>query len=369
MIRARHPRPDSAIHRIAMAEIVAGLPTVVVVDAGGTITGTTPDRISYLTYATSLAGGIKDVLRRMYPELGSIANVSVASTDISGLSSESTTESRYHLSRTVDDCLALDDVVGVVVTGGTNLLEEDAYFLDLTVQSEKPVVVTGAMHQSGTFTEDGTTNLISAVRLAASARTTSFGTVILMNDQVFSAREATKSDGYRLDAFAAGNYGALGVVNAGRIRLMRAPARITHQGADWRTPFDLFTRTASDVVAVEIVTSYLDASDVPIRALTAAGIKGIVIAGHGPGSTSVAQASAVAAATNEGVLFVLATRTGGEGRYDGGSPGMIGAADLTPQKARILLQLCMTFSSDEYRVREWFTTIGDPQFGTRFNSE
>lgn len=358
------PRTNSSARRIVTAEPTAGLPTVLVVDAGGTITGTTPDRISYLTYSASLAGGIADVLARMYPELGHVANVSVVPTDISGLSSDATTKSRYHLSRTVDACLALPDVVGVVITGGTNILEEDAYFLDLTVRSEKPVIITGAMHQSGTFTEDGMTNLFNAIRVAASARTTSFGTVMLMNDQVLAAREVTKTDGYRLDAFSAGSYGSLGIVNADRIRLMRAPARITRCGtSSWTTPFDLSTRTAAELVPVEIVSSYLDASAVPIQALAAAGIKGIVTAGHGPGGMSAAQSAAVNAAKADGVLFVSATRTGGEGRYEDGTPGIIGAANLTPQKARLLLQLCLTFSDSEPQVREWFTSIGDPQFG------
>jgi L-asparaginase len=355
---------------VAVAEPTAGLPNVVVVDAGGTITATAPDRISYLTYSESLPGGIVDVLTRMYPELGRVANVSVVPTDISGLSSDSTTESRYNLSRTVDASLALPHVAGVVVNGGTNILEEDAYFLDLTVQSEKPVVVTGAMHQSGTFTEDGLTNIFSAIRLAASKRTTSFGTVMLMNDQVFAAREVTKTDGYRLDAFSAGSYGVLGVVNDHRVRLMRAPARITRSGVpSWRTPFDLSTRTAAELVPVEIVSGYLDASAVPIRALAAAGIKGIVTSGHGPGGMSAAQSAAVVEAQAEGVMFVSATRTGGEGRYEDGAPGVIGAADLTPQKARLLLQLCLTFSTVEEEAREWFTSIGDPQFGLRSRDE
>ncbi|PBC39421.1 L-asparaginase [Rhodococcus sp. ACS1] len=363
---ARSDGGHAEIAALGSAAPEHSVPTVVVVDAGGTITATTPDRISYLSYSQSLSGGITDLLIRMYPELGRVAKVSVVSTDISGLSSDSTTESRHQLSQTVDACLALSDVVGVVVTGGTNILEEDAYFLDLTIRSEKPVVVTGAMHQSGTFTEDGMTNLFSAIRLAASERTTSFGTVILMNDQIFAAREVTKTDGYRLDAFAAGSYGAIGVVNADRIRLIRAPARVTlHGTASWKTPFDLSRKTAAELVRVEIVSGYLDASAVPIQALAAAGIKGIVTAGHGPGSMSVAQGAAMAAAIADGVLFVSATRTGGEGRYDDGSPGIIGAADLTPQKARLLLQLCMSFSEEETQVRDWFKSIGDPQFGLR----
>ncbi|MFF4357561.1 asparaginase [Streptomyces sp. NPDC001604] len=355
--------PKFAVKPVPLAKRNPKLPDIVVVDAGGTITATAKDRISYQHYGPTLPGGIKDVLKPLYPELGKVANVSVVKTDITGASTQTSTKNMYDLSRTVDAALALPGVDGVVVNSGTNVLEEDAYYLDLTVQSNKPVVISGSMHQSQTFTTDGATNMFSSIRLAASGKTTCYGTVMLMNDQFFAAREVTKTDGYRMDTFGAGNYGALGVVNEDHIRTMRAPARVMKCGKNsWKTPFDLATKKASDLPPVDIVTAYIDSSPVPIEALVEAGERGIVTSGHGPGDISTAQGTAETAAIKKGVLFVSATRTGGEGAYDDGTPGVVGAADLSPQKARILLQLGLAFSGKESQIRTWFTTIGDPEF-------
>lgn len=280
-----------------------------------------------------------------------------------GSSTAVTNAALYNVARTIDRQLAKGDVDGVVVTGGTDVLEEDAYFFDLTVRSSKPVVVTGSMHQYGTFTYDAYTNLFSSIRLAASGKTTCFGTVVLLNDQFFAARDVTKTDGYRMDTFKSRQYGPLGVVNENHIRVMRAPARVMQCGTDaWKTPFDLSHTSPDKLVPVAIVFSYVQASAATIDGPVAAGAKGIVTAGFGPGDISFLQVAARKKAIADGVIFVAATRTGGEGYYDSGTPGLIGAGDLLPQKARILLQLCLTFSSDPVQIRKWFDSVGNPEF-------
>jgi L-asparaginase len=338
-------------------------PTIVVVDAGGTLTSRARDRISYLHYSGAVAGGVKTILEDMYPELAQVANLKVVAPGGLGTSSSVKNKTLYDVSRVVDNQLKNPTVDGVVVTAGTNVLEEDAYFLDLTVRSSKPVVMTGSMHQYGTFTYDAYTNLFSSIRLAASGRTTCFGTVVLLNDQFFAAREVTKTDGYRMDTFGGGPYGALGVVNEDNIRTLRAPARVMEcRTGAWRTPFDLEKKSPSDLAKVDIVSSYVEASAATISGPVGAGAAGIVTAGHGPGDISYLQSSAQQAAIGKGVMFVSATRTGGEGTYDSGTAGVIGAGDLLPQKARILLQLGLTFSHDKEQIRNWFKTIGDPEF-------
>lgn len=344
-----------------VAEEQADLPNIVVVDAGGTLTSMASDRISYQHYEGSVDGGVQTIVEDMYPELAGVANVSMVTTESLGWSSAVTDEILYTVSQVVDEQLANEEVDGVVVTGGTNILEEDAYFLDLTVQSPKPVVVTGAMHQYGTFTYDGYTNVFSSIRLAASAKTTCYGTVVMMNDQFFAARDVTKTDGYRMDTFEAGAYGALGVVNEDVIRTMRAPARVLDCGTEsWATPFDLGTVTPEDLAEVEIVYGYVDASAETVTG-AADGADGLVTAGHGPGSMSLAQSEALDALA-EDVAVVSTTRTGQEGTYTTDESDVIGGADLLPQKARILLQMSLTFADEAEQVREWFTTIGDPQF-------
>jgi L-asparaginase len=337
------------------------LPNVVVIDAGGTLTSTAEDRISYQHYADPIDGGVLTIVEDLYPELDSVADVTVVETASLGYSAAVTDETLYTVSQAIEEQLAKDDVDGVVVTGGTNVLEEDAYFFDLTVQSPKPVVVTGAMHQYGTFTYDGYTNVFSSIRLAASGETTCFGTVVLLNDQFFSARDVTKTDGYRTDTFEGGPYGALGVVNESHIRTMRGPARVLDCGTDdWATPFDLSTVEAADLAPVEIVSGYVGASGATITG-AADGAQGLVTAGHGPGNPSLEQQDALAS-LGEDVVVVSATRTTGEGTYNDPDSDTIGAGDLLPQKARLLLQLALTFTDDRAQVKEWFTTIGDRQF-------
>lgn len=336
------------------------LPNVVVIDAGGTLSATAEDRISYQHYSDPIDGGVTTIVEDLYPELERVANVSVVETASLGRSSAVSDDILYTVSRAIDAQLADDGVDAVVVTGGTNVLEEDAYFFDLTVQSPKPVIVTGAMHQYGTFTYDGYTNVFSSIRLAASGATICFGTVVLMNDQFFSAREVTKTDGYRMDTFDAGPYGALGVVNEDNIRTMRAPARAMDCGTDaWATPFDLSGVSAEDLAPVEIVTGYVDASAGTVTG-SGANAEGIIAAGHGPGGMSLAQQEALDALDN--VTVVSATRTTGEGTYSDAESGVIGAGDLLPQKARILLQLALTFTDDRAQVSQWFDAIGDREF-------
>jgi len=332
---------------------------IVIVSMGGTITSTAMGRHLFQSYAPN-GVTISDVLERLQPEISAYANV----VKVEQVAPNSTrNEYLYNMSKKITEALADENVDGVVVNAGTNTLEEVAYFADLTVQSIKPVVVTGSMRQTNTFSFDGEANLFNALRLAASGETTCYGTVVMLNDEFFAAREVTKSDALRLDTFDGGRYGALGTVDEDRIRSVRAPARVMACGTDaWYTPFDLKKVELSDLAKVEIMYSYTEADGLPITALTEAGVDGIVTAGTGAGSISASQQEARKAAIEKGVLFVSATRAGSGAVYDTGAPGIIGAADLLPQKARILLQLGLTFSDDPEQVRAWFKSIGVPEF-------
>ncbi|MEK4517246.1 asparaginase [Paenibacillus sp. FSL H8-0122] len=337
------------------------IPNVVVVGVGGTITSTSPSRELFQTYGTPKVP-INDIIQRLQPELSKIANVT--STELSNISSAQTTsKDLYNLTIAIDKELANPAVHAVVVTTGTNIMEELAYWTDLTVRSPKPVIFTGSMRQSNTISFDGEANLLNAIRLAASQKTTYYGTVLMMNDEFFAAREVTKTDALRLDTFGGGRYGALGTVDENRIRAVRAPARVKDAGTEkWKTPFDLSTIQPEDLAKVDVVYSYTEASATPITALADEGVKGIVTAGHGAGGISTAQQAARTAAIEKGVLFVSATRAGSGAVYDTGAKGIIGAGDLLPQKARILLQLGLTFSKDQEQIRQWFSTIGMPDY-------
>lgn len=166
-----------------------------------------------------------------------------------------------------------------------------------------------------------------------------------------------------MDTFEDRHYGALGIVNEDRVRPIRAPARVMQCGsAAWQTPFDLSRIAPEQLAHAEIAMSYTEASPGAIAGLIAAGAKGIVTSGSGPGAISTLQTEERKKDIAKGILFVQTTRTGGEGYYDDGIAGLIGAGGLMPQKARVLLQLGMTFSSDPEQVRKWFNTIGAAEF-------
>lgn len=345
------------------------LPNIIVLDTAGTITSSAVTRISYLNYGgeNGPANGLQTVVEDLYPELAEIANISVVNLAANGYNIGSsgglTLEKLYVISRTIDAFLADPEVDGLVLTAGTNVLEEDAYFFDLTIRSPKPVVLTGAMHQYNTFTYDGYTNLFSSIRLAANGGTTCFGTVVLLNDQFFAARDVTKTDGYRMDTFGSLLYGPLGVVNQDNILVMRAPARVQSCGTDeWATPFDLATIAPDAFPPVDIVYTYIQPTTGPIDGAVAGGAAGIVLAGHGPGGISALQNDARDAALEAGVVLVSASRTGGQGAYETGGGNLINAGDLAPLKARMLLTIALGFTEDPAVVREWFATIGEARF-------
>ncbi|MDR2252610.1 MAG: asparaginase [Bifidobacteriaceae bacterium] len=335
----------------------AQLPNVVILDGGGTITSTALGPADYIHYGGDGLSGISEVLERIRPEIDEVANLSIVDGAIPGSSASTVISQLFEMSLQLDGILASEEVDAVVVNTGTNIMEEIAYWADLTVQSDKPVVFTGSMRQANTYSFDGEANLFNAIRLAASGVTACFGTVVLMNDEFFAAREVTKTNAWATDTFSGLEFGALGVVNGYEIHTVRAPARHTLCGApEWKTPFDLSTKKVEDLAQAEIVYSYVEASAVPIEALVAAGVDGIVTAGHGAGGISSAQSAARQAGIAEGVVFVSTTRTGTGAIYEGGDavPGY----DLTPQKARDLLQLALTFTDDPAQVKAWFDTIG-----------
>lgn len=339
-------------------------PNIVILDGGGTIVSTAEGPADYTHYGDESLDGIQDVLDRISPEIDEVANLEVVDGAIPGVSSTTTVEQLFEMTRQLNGIMADDEVDSVVVNTGTTIMEEISYWADLTVRSDKLLVFTGSMRQANTFSFDGEANLFNAIRVAASGETRCFGAVQLLNDEFVAAREVTKTDAWRTDTFSGGRYGALGTVDGDNVRTVRAPARVLDRGTEeWTTPFDLSTVDVDDLAQVEIAYSYVEADATPIEALAEAGVDGIVTAGHGAGGISAAQSEArEAAIADDGVLFASTTRTGSGSIYDDGTKGVLPGYDLTPQKARVLLQLAVTFSDDEDQIRDWFTTIGAPEF-------
>lgn len=341
-VSAAEPAPAGPAQRVA------------VIGLGGTIAGTSDRRTDLETYrpGTRPIGELVDSLR---PEIGDVAAVSTEDFGQKG-SGEYTVTDLYDLSQLIERRLRDHD--SVVVSTGSATMEELGYFLDLTVRSPKPVVVTGAMRPWTAIGSDGPVNLYNAIRLAASNRTTCFGTVIALNDQILPARDATKTDSTRVHTFTTHEYGDLGTIDQAGIRVQRAPARVQHcdDPARWATPFDLTTIPRDTLPRVDIAHSYLDAPAEPITAAVAAGAKGIVFAG----TPSPSQANAAMATK---AITMVATNGYGSGAITvDPKMGVVSGGDLAPKKARLLLLLALSKTTDHDQIVAWFRDYGNQQF-------
>ncbi|MET7905481.1 asparaginase [Streptomyces sp. NPDC005355] len=337
-------------------------PKVAVIGTGGTIAGVSKSKVSFDDYEAGKLP-VSRLVRDLRPDVDRIAAVTTQQFGNKDSNNYSIPEYR-RLTATVDHALKYND--GVVVTTGTDTMEEFAYWLDLTVRSDKPVVLTGAMRPWTVIGSDAPANLYNAIHLAASGRTTCFGTVVMLNDEIHAAREVRKTDALRLNAFSSGSSGELGVIDQNHIRVNRAPARAEQCGkSGWKTPFDLGRIARRPLPEVEIAYSYQGAGPEAIKAFADAGAAGVVTAGTGAGGISPAMTEARDDAVKNGVLFASASRTGSGAVYDPHVRGVIGAEDLTPQKARLLLLLSLATTHNEHRIQKWFDTLGTAQFRPR----
>ena len=345
-------RVSFAIPAVTEEQQASELPNILVIGTGGTISGQSADETSFQTYrAGSLPIG--DMVAAL-PNLDWIADVSTFQFGNKGSGSYTIPE-LYDLSLAVDQ--GLQDYDGVVVTTGTDTMEEIGYFLDLTIRSQKPVVITGSMRPWTVIGSDAPANLFNAIKLAASGKTARFGVVLMLNDEIHSIREVTKTNTYRLDTFQSPMLGILGYIDESRVRIYRVPARALKPDDEWATPFDLRKITKDQLAKVEIVYSYQGAGGEAIRAFVEAGAKGIVTAGTGAGGISAAMREERDKAIQKGVVFVSTSRTGSGSVYGSGE-GILAGDNLNPAHARILLLLILSFTDDFETVKKWFAKYG-----------
>jgi L-asparaginase len=363
---------ESVAYRQAVAAAKARKPKVTVIGTGGTIAGVATSRSSFTDYRAGQIP-IADMVGQLQPELGNVADVTTVQFGNKGSGGYTIAEFQ---ALTLAVQKALKDSDGVVVTSGTDTMEEFAYWLDLTVRDQKPVVMTGAMRPwaAGTVNgpqvigADGPANLYNAIVLAASQATYCYGTVLMLGDEFHAARDVTKTSAYRMDTFQTREFGVLGWIDGPNIKVGRAPSRVADCDLKqrWLTPFNVAKVAPEALPRVEVVTSYQQAGGEAITAFADAGVKGIVTAGTGAGGVSAAQTAARTAAAAKGVVFVSTTRTGSGSVYGGSTTQPIVAGDdLLPQKARLLLLLSLAFApGDVEKVRQWVTTLGNPEWHT-----
>jgi len=270
-------------------------------------------------------------------------------------SSAITLEQWLTLARRINEILAREpEVKGIVVTHGSNTVEETAYFLSLTVKSDKPVVLTAAQRQFSTLSSDSPKNFLQAVRVAAADEARGKGSLVVTNDVINAARDVSKNISYRLETYSSRDIGALGFVDEDQVTFYRAPLK-PHTT---QSPFDV-TRLAR-LPRVDIVYAYADADGALIDAAVAqAKAEGLVIAGFPTGSGTPAQDEAVKRVLAKGIPVVMTNR-GGMGRVIDTRPAekrpLIWGDNLTPQKARILLMLALTKTRDPAELQKIFET-------------
>lgn len=326
------------------------LANVTILATGGTIAGTGATSTTTVGY-TAATVGVERLIKAV-PELAKVANVS--GEQVFQIASENMSNEHWlTLAKRVNVLLARPDVDGIVITHGTDTLEETAYFLDLTVKSRKPVVLVGAMRPSTALSADGPINLYNAVLLAASPDAVGKGVLVALNDQIQAARDVTKVNTSTLDSFRTPELGLLGYIQGSKAFFYRQPVR--KHTVD--TEFDISALTV--LPQVDIVYGYANMNSVALDAMVAAGAKGIIHAGVGDGSLATKVVPALKAARAKGTVIVRASRVGqgilarnGEANDD--ALDFVVADTLNPQKARILLMLALTKTSSTSDIQRMF---------------
>lgn len=321
---------------------------IAILGTGGTIAGFIDSTIATTGYT---AGAIDiDVLIKAVPQIRDLADISweqIANIDSSNMCDEIWLRLAKKIAK-----LFAEGIDGVVITHGTDTMEETAYFLNLTIKSDKPVVLVGAMRPSTAISADGPKNLYNAVALVANKEAKNKGVMVAINDKILSARGVVKTHSLNVDAFSSPDFGDLGYIVDGKVFFYNNVTKAHTKNA----PFDVSKLTS--LPKVDILYSYSnDGSGVAAKALFEHGTKGIVVAGSGAGSIHKNQKDVLKELLKKGLKVVVSSRVvaGCVTVSDSDEKlGFISAEDLNPQKARVLLMLALTKTSDPKKIQEYF---------------
>jgi glutamin-(asparagin-)ase len=326
------------------------LANVVVLATGGTIAGAGASAANSATYQAAKVG-IEQLIAGI-PELSKLANV--RGEQVMQIASESiTNDNLLQLGRRVSELADSKDVDGIVITHGTDTLEETAYFLNLVEKTDKPIIVVGSMRPGTAMSADGMLNLYNAVAVASSKEARGKGVLVTMNDEIQSGRDVSKMINIKTEAFKSA-WGPLGMVVEGKSYWFRLPAKRHTMDSE----FDI--KNIKSLPDVEIAYSYGNVSDTAYKALAQSGAKAIIHAGTGNGSVSSRVVPSLQALRKDGVQiirsshvnaggFVLRNAEQPDDKYD-----WVVAHDLNPQKARILAMVALTKTNDSKELQRMF---------------
>lgn len=323
-------------------------PKIAILATGGTIASSIEDCVATTGYSVgglsveNLISGVKGI-----EDLATITTKQISNIDSANMRDEIWLKLAKEINRLLDS-----DFDGVVITHGTDTMEETAYFLHLTIKSYKPVILVGAMRPSNSVSSDGAKNLYNAVALAANKESKFKGVMVTMNDKILSARGVTKTHTLNLDAFSSPDFGDLGYMVDGKAYFYSAITK----AHTTNTPFNI--SQISNLPKVDILYSYSnDGNAVAARALFANGTKGLIIAGSGAGSIHEDHEKALKELINQGLKVVVSSRIS-QGRValnsEKKSLGFISAEELNPQKARVLLMLSLIKTDDISQIQDYF---------------
>ncbi len=333
----------------ALAQAQPALPNVVILATGGTIAGAGASAVNSATYAAAKVGVEK--LIAGLPELSKVANV--RGEQVFQVASESlTNDNLLTLAKRVSALSKQADVDGIVITHGTDTLEETAYFLTLTVHTSKPIVVVGSMRPGTALSADGALNLYDAVNVAGSKDAVGKGVLVTMNDNIDSGRDVSKNVNIKTSAFSS-QWGPLGMIVEGKNYWFRAPVKRHTVNSE----FDIDSISA--LPPVEIAMGYEGVSSIAIDAIAKSGAKALIHGGTGNGSVADRIVPNLQKARADGVIvirssrvpdgFVIRNAEQPDDKYD-----WVVAHDLRPQKARILAIIVLTKTNNTKELQRIF---------------
>ena len=326
------------------------LANVVVLATGGTIAGAGASAANSATYQAAKVG-VEQLIAGI-PELSKLANV--RGEQVMQIASESiTNDNLLQLGRRVAELADSKDVDGIVITHGTDTLEETAYFLNLVEKTDKPIIVVGSMRPGTAMSADGMLNLYNAVAVASSQEARGKGVLVTMNDEIQSGRDVSKTINIKTEAFKSA-WGPLGMAVEGTSYWFRLPAKRHTMDSE----FDI--KNIKSLPDVEIAYSYGNVSDTAYKALAQSGAKAIIHAGTGNGSVSSRVVPSLQALRKDGVQIIRSSHVNAGGfvlrnaeqpdeKYD-----WVVAHDLNPQKARILAMVALTKTNDSKELQRMF---------------
>jgi L-asparaginase len=325
------------------------LPNVVILATGGTIAGAaaTGTQAGYTSGAVTI-----DAMLQAVPGIKDIANVK--GEQISNVGSQDMSfDIMLKLAKRINELLATDAVDGIVVTHGTDTMEETAYFLNLVVKSEKPVVLVGSMRPSTAVSADGPLNLYNGVGVAVDPAAKGRGVLLVMNDWIHGAHSLTKTSTTAVQTFMSPLRGLVGTAAYGKNDWYSSPGWKHTTGSEFNVS------GVTKLPRVDILYGCADMSPDLIDAAANAGAKGIVIAGVGNGNMNKASLDAAARVAKKGVIVVRSSRvaTGSVGRnveVNDDELNLIASDELNPQKARILLSLALLKSHTPQELQNLF---------------